>query len=416
MDDIDKIERKLKKVKIGLMRNPKFAEFAPLMMLGKTSIDDNLPTAYTNGRDEHYGRGFIAQLSEKEVGFVILHETLHKAFRHLFVWQALWKIDPELANRSCDYVINLILVNLDPNETFIAMPQKGGKPYGFLDRRFVGMNSKQVFDILREEKAQGGGECDGSGEGGEGGEGAGSGEGGGFDEHDWEGAKELSSEEVKELEKEIDQALRQGQIARAKLQGEGAGNMTRALGDLLAPQLDWKELLREFINAVCTTRDASSWRRVNRRYLCMDTYMPSMVGEKIGDIVVGVDTSGSIGNDELNKFLSEIKAITDNVNPEKLELYYWDSTAYDPEVYDASNMDSLVQSTKPKGGGGTNPCSLMERLNKENKKPQCIIMLTDGVVGGEWGDRWSAPMLWVISNSYKKDIVAGTGKTIYINN
>ena len=69
----DKVERKLKKVKIGLMRNPKYALWSGVMMIGKTEIVDGMSTAATNGRDEFYGRAFIASLSEKELAFVILH-------------------------------------------------------------------------------------------------------------------------------------------------------------------------------------------------------------------------------------------------------------------------------------------------------------------------------------------------------
>ena len=95
----------------------------------------------------------------------------------------------------------------------------------------------------------------------------------------------------------------------------------------------------------------------------------------------------------LNKFLSEIKCIVDEVHPEKIDLMYWDSEVAGHEVYDIGNMDGLVQSTKPRGGGGTDPRCMMHKVKEENMKPQCIIMLTDGEVGGGWGDEWDAPML-----------------------
>ena len=56
--DIDKEERKLKKVKINIMRDPNFALWSGIMMVGKTYIDDSVATACTNGRDERYGRKF----------------------------------------------------------------------------------------------------------------------------------------------------------------------------------------------------------------------------------------------------------------------------------------------------------------------------------------------------------------------
>ena len=102
-------ERKLKKVKVSLMRNEKFALWSGILMVGKTSIDDNIPTACTNGRDEMYGRAFVRKMSEKMLAFVVLHEALHKAFRHLTVWRKLYEEDPALANQACDYVINLVI-------------------------------------------------------------------------------------------------------------------------------------------------------------------------------------------------------------------------------------------------------------------------------------------------------------------
>lgn len=47
--------------------------------------------------------------------FVIRHENLHKAFRHMATWDKnLWKQDARLANMACDYVINLMIYDTDP--------------------------------------------------------------------------------------------------------------------------------------------------------------------------------------------------------------------------------------------------------------------------------------------------------------
>ena len=393
---LDKAERRLKKVKITLMRNPKFALWSGILMLGKTEVVDNIPTACTNGRDEKYGREFIEGLDDKELGFVVLHENLHKAFRHLFIWRKLYDENPQLANAACDYVINLMIVKCDPQEQVVAMPRKGGKIYGLLDQRFDKMNAKQVFDILKQEQQ------DGTGGGG----------GEGFDDHDWDGAQELSQEQVKELEREVDQALRQGQIAHQKVNGSGAGGMGRELGDLLEPQIDWREVLREFVKSICNAKDASSWRRVNRRYLTSDTYMPTLIGEKVGRIAIGIDTSGSIGGHELNRFLSEVKSIADDVHPQFIDLIYWDSEVAAHEEYDESSVANIVSSTKPRGGGGTDPTSMMRYLKEKGITPECIVMLTDGYIS-EWGDEWNAPILWTICNG-ASDVFAPCGKTVHI--
>ena len=128
---------------------------------------------------------------------------------------------------------------------------------------------------------------------------------------------------------------------------------------------------------------------------------------------MGVDTSGSIGNAELSTFLSEVKAIAEEVNPSAVDLLYWDSEVAGHETYDESNVGSIVESTKPMGGGGTSPSCVSDYLNKNKIVPECVIMLTDGYVGGDWGSDWTAPTIWAITDC--KDAVAGNGKTIYID-
>ena len=401
----EKTERRLKKVKIGLMRNPKFALWSGILMLGKTSVDDSVPTACTNGRDEKYGRAFVDGLDDKELGFVVLHENLHKAFRHLFIWRKLYEEDKQLANAACDYVINLMIVKSDPSQSVVAMPRKDGKVYGLLDVKYANMNAKQVFDLLKQEQEENGGAGgDSDGEGGGGGK-------QGFDDHDWEGAQELTEQEKKVIAKEVDQALRQGMIAHNKANGVGAGGMGRELGDLLEPQIDWREVLREFVKSICNAKDASSWRRVNRRYLSGDTYMPTLVGERVGRIAIGIDTSGSIGGPELDRFLSEVKSIAEDVHPEFVDLIYWDSEVAAHEEYDVATVPNIVSSTKPKGGGGTDPTAMMRYLKEKNITPECIIMLTDGYIG-DWGSEWNAPILWAICNG--TDDYAPCGKTVHI--
>lgn len=412
-EQVDKVERKLKKNKIAIMRDPRFALWSGIMMVGKTHILDEIPTAATNGRDEFYGRGFVKSMPDKQLRFVILHENLHKAYRHLTLWRKLYNENPRLANMACDYVINLQAVDYDPNEEFMEFPRNpDGSRLGLYDTRFRGMNTKQVFDILKQEqKANGKGQGQGKGEG----DGQGQGDGDNFDSHDWEGAGELSEKEQKDLEREIDQAIRQGQIAQAKAIGSKAGGLNRELGDLLDPKVNWRDMLREFVSSTCNNKDMSSWRRVNRRFIGADIYMPTLIGERVGRIAIGIDTSGSISGPELSAFLSEVHAICTVVRPEKIDLIYWDSRVASHEVYDDGNLDTLVYSTKPKGGGGTDPTSMMKYLKDENLKPECIIMFTDGEIY-DWGSEWEVPIMWAIKNGYRSSsIYAPIGKTIHID-
>ena len=393
----DKEERKLKKVKISLMRNPQFAMWSGLMMVGKTRIDDNCPTAATNGRDEIYGREFVKKLDEKELAFVVLHECLHKAFRHLTTWSKLYKEHPMLANAACDYVINLMLHDMDKDEKVLKFPTLNGKRIGLIDEKYRGMNAKQVFDLLKQQMQEGGTPD----------------EDGQFDEHDWEGADGLTDDEKKALEREVDQALRQGAMAAQRIKGSGAGGLDRSIEELLTPKVNWREQLREYVKSICKGRDASSWRRPNLRFLGSDIYMPTLISEKVGHLVIGIDTSGSIGSQELNEFLSEVKGIASEVNPDKVDLLYWDGEVAGHETYDAATVETIISSTRPRGGGGTSPSCVSQYLEDKSIKPECVIMLTDGYVGSDWGGNWECPVLWTIVGGNSD--VAPVGKTIHIN-
>ena len=405
-------ERKVQKAKITLMRNPKFALLSGVLMVGKTSVDEGTPTARTNGRDEVYGRAFVKELDDGELAFVIAHEAAHKMYRHLTTWRKLYEEDMSLANAACDYVVNLMLQDLDPQKTIISLPRyksgpMRGKPMGLIDERFRSMSTKQVFDILKKEKEERGGDSGGKGE-----ESCGNGGGGGgLDQHDWDEAQSMTEKEKEELARDIDQAVRQGLAAQKKV-GTGAGNADRELQELMEPKVNWREVLREFVKTTCRTKDTSSWRRINRRLIASDIYMPSMIGQKVGHIVIGVDTSGSIGQEELSNFLSEVKGLAEEVMPDTVDLMYWDTRVAAHEEYTDNTVADIINSTKPRGGGGTAPSCMTDYLKEKNIKPECVIMLTDGYVGSDWGGDWPAPVMWTIIGG--NDAVAPNGKTIHI--
>lgn len=391
----DLAERKLKRVKINLLRDPRFAFWRGIMMVGKTELVDDIPTACTDGCNELYGRKLVEILDEKMLAFVVLHENLHKIGRDLTMWKRLFEEDAQLANIACDHRINLLLTDMDPAEQTIAFPKINGQRVGVLDTRFRGMDVPSIYRILKQEKEQGGGS---------------SSVGEGFDQHDWQGANAKSQEAKDKLEKQVDQALRQGEMEHRKANGDKAGNLSRELTELLHPKVDWREVLAEFVRSVCSGRDVSTWRKPNRRFIGQDILLPSMVSERVGHIAVGVDTSGSIGGAEINAMLTEVVSIAGQVRPEKIDLLYWDSEVARHEEYNEGNLDMLATSTKPAGGGGTDPRCVKRYLNDKHILPECIIMLTDGYVY-DWPD-FDCPVLWVVTT---KTITAPNGVTIHLD-
>ena len=406
-------EQRLTKAVVSIMGNPKYIYLAGVLMIGGRNVvdDPSIPTACTNGRDEFYGREFLSKLNDAELRFLVLHEVYHKLFRHLTTWKHLYLQDAHLANVACDYVINLKIVDDNYQDGFATMT--GELVNGCYDRKYVGMDTAQVYNLLRKDQPQGVGRGGGDGdpEDGDGTpeDGSGSLPNGHepFDAHDWEGAQEMSADEQRELAREIDEAVRQGALVAGKM---GSGG-DRDLEALLEPQVDWREVLREFVQTTCTGSDYSTWRKPKRRLLGQGIYMPSTYSEQVGELVVAVDTSGSIQQPEITAFLSEVKAICDMVHPDKVRLLYWDTKICRDETYDTHELDTLVQSTKPKGGGGTDVECVTEYIREENINAQACIVITDGDLYSGWG-QWTMPVLWcVVDNKHK---VPDVGKCVHI--
>lgn len=394
-------EQRVQKAVIDIMAHEKYWAVAPILMIGNKSVCDKTPTAYTNGRDEVYGRAFVASLSDAELRFLVLHECYHKLYLHLTTWRHLYDENAQKANKACDYVINIKLVDSDKKEGFIVMPK-----CGLLNAKYRDMDSAEVFNLLDEEDDGGDGDGGKSGNGGNRGNGQGQPQQS-LDDHGWDDAEEMDAEEKKKLSQEIDEAIRQGVLAAGKM-GSG-GN--RDLEGLLQPQVNWREVLREYVTSTCVGNDYSTWRRPNRRYIGMNVYLPSGISESVGELVLAIDTSGSIGGRQLSAFLTEIKSICDVVKPQKVRILYWDTEVCRDEVYLQEDLGKLVQSTKPAGGGGTTVECVPAYMAKHGIKPQAVVVLTDGYLGGSWGE-WAVPVLWCILNN--KDARPAVGKYVHI--
>lgn len=392
------VEQLIQKDHVALMKDPKYCLYSGIIMVGKTEVRDDVPTACTDGRNTYYGREFVGKLASNKRKGVILHENLHKAFRHTTVWKHLYKENATLANMACDYVINLMIMDGDNN--FVSLPENA-----LLDPKYKGLDAGTVYRMLKEE-AKGGtinvktvGDQEGK-------DVPVISVGNGLDEHDWEGAEGMSTEEKEALAKDIDQALRQGAI----LAGKMSANVPREISEVLQAKVDWREALREFVTSFCADKDESTWRRPSRRWIGQDVYMPSMIGESVGRIVVGIDMSGSIDAEEVGQFLGEVQNICERVKPEGIDLLYWDTRVCQHEKYEQDQLDNLVSSTKPRGGGGTDPQCIVDYMNDKKIKAECAVILTDGYVSS-WGEGWACPTLWGITTSVVSDI----GKTVHVD-
>ena len=398
-------EQRLSRAVVTIMGNPRYAALAGILMIGERTVVDDHATAYTDGRDEGYSRAFIEQLNDAELRFLVLHENYHKLYRHLHIWRWMYEEDAELANMACDYVINLKLVD-DNADGFATMT--GALTCGCYDDKYRGMDAAQVYRELREDdprkNLQGQGDGTGAGTTGEDNTGVGQQS---FDEHKWDDAKELSEDEKRELAKEIDEAIRQGALAAGKL-GNG---MDRDMQELLEPQVNWREVLRDFVTDTCSGSDYSSYNKLNRRWVHLGIAMPSGVTERVNELTVLCDMSGSIGQREQTIMLTEVAEVCKTVKPNKLRILYWDTAVRRDEVYEMDQIEEFAKSTKPAGGGGTDIEPVARYMQEHGINPDAAIILTDGYLFGSWG-QWVCPTLWCILDN--KSAKPPVGKTVHI--
>ena len=228
---------------------------------------------------------------------------------------------------------------------------------------------------------------------------------GGLDDHDWEGSKELSAEEQKQLAQDIEGALRQGGIYAGKV----GGDMLREVKEMIEPKVDWRDTLRRFIRVSLKDRDQPSWRRAHRNYLWQDVILPSIMGKRMKHLVVAFDTSGSIQGEMLSLFMGELNKVIEQVNPDRIDVLYWDTEVAGHETYTGNDKRDLVHKTKPRGGGGTDPDCLPPYIAQHGLNPDAFIVLTDGYMSSR-PDRWAAiskPILWCIIGNKQFKIPRG---------
>jgi predicted metal-dependent peptidase len=246
-------------------------------------------------------------------------------------------------------------------------------PVALYDSKYKGMSAEEVYDDLYEnadkinidelmkrllDEHLDGDEKDGEGDG------EGNKEG--------NGRPRLSEAEKKEIRDEIKEAV----LASAQASGAGniPGGVKRMIKDLTEPVMDWRELLQQQIES--TIKSDFTWARPSRRAWHMDAVMPGMKpGEQI-DVVIGIDTSGSITDQDLKVFLSEIQGIMEAYDEYKITVMGWDTEVHNVGTFSSDNLEDIA-SFEPGGGGGTDPHCVWNYLQENDIEPKKLIMFTD---------------------------------------
>ena len=396
-------EQRIKKGHIALMKHPETALWGGVMMMGSTEVVDEAITAYTDGINKKYGRAFLTAIcpTQAEVNGLILHENLHIGLRHHLHGADMFREDGDKANKAADYVVNDMITEISKKYPELVQLPRGG----LYDPQYHNMSMREIYKLLKSKKGGGGGggKPDKEGE-------KGSGSGGGeyeFDKHDF--GKPMTQEEAKEMDGKIDRAIREG----ALLAGRLGIDLPRSISDMLNPVIDWKKELAEFVTSSCKGKDEYTWRKFNRRLISNDIYLPTVENETIGEVVVGIDTSGSIGQEQLDAFASELVSICEAVSPDAVRVLWWDTKVHGEQLF-TDNYDQIGSMLKPLGGGGTRVSSVAEYINKKKINAECVLVFTDGYLESDVVWNISAPTLWMVTEN--RNWTPPTGKKVFMEN
>ena len=384
-------EQRVKKAHIALMKSKHTVWWGGVMMMGTSEVSDKEGlTAYTDGVNKVYGRAFLTGVckDDAEVAGLVLHENLHIGLRQMILNRDLFLENKKLANVAADMVVNDIIVEIGKQDPQLVKLPVGG----CYEERFHNMNMREVYRILKEE-------CKG-GKGGSGDNPKKKGSGDGeeqdkfdeyeFDEHDFE---KMDADQAKEMNERIDRAIREGAILAGRL----GIDLPRAITEMLEGQVDWKKEFAEFVSSFARGKDEYTWRKFNKRLLPSDLYIPSVETETIGEVIYGIDTSGSISQQQINEFAAEIVKGAEAVCPEKIRVLWWDTKVHGEQVFEPAQYQEIGSLLKPMGGGGTRVSCVSEHITKKNLKAECVVVFTDGYLENDVKWDISMPTLWLVT-------------------
>ena len=189
-----------------------------------------------------------------------------------------------------------------------------------------------------------------------------------------------------------DRLIRAAQVAKS--QGRCPLGISEIVDDLLSPQQDWRTLLALFVQPHAHDYD---WLKPDRRLLgAYGLYLPTLSGEKVEDLIVAIDTSGSIGGDELRMFLSEFRGILQAYPHMHVYLVTCDAQIWGFE--ELTSQDPVP--TEIQGRGGTDFRPVFDEIEHRTLTPSATVFLTDGM--GDYPDEAPPyPVLWVLTADHQ---------------
>ena len=400
-------------VRAKMLLDDRFVFFGSLAMNLKPVASEAVDTLRTDGSKLWYNPKFLAGLPGATQLAACAHEVLHPALGHC--WRR-GERDPFMANVAADYVVNDILVQSGLTLTKDWLH----------DTQYRGMSFEQVYSKLVANQAQGkagagqggtgqpggknvAGQAPGAATGNSPGPGQGQkqdgvpqgpmgnsptgdfvdappeGQGGedpGMTESDWQLA--------------VEQAVKVAQAA-----GCMPGGMAGAIVKMREPRVDWVAELKAFMARVLPSD--YSWARPNRRFICEGLYLPGITKDGVGEIVLGIDTSGSTMNMQ-EQFAGEFRGVLQDARPERTHIVYWDAVVQATEEVTADDFEIAYQ---PKGFGGTTPRVMFDWVKEQGIEPRACVIMTDLEFYGAFPEDPGYPVLFVAPDYCVKPVPFG---------
>lgn len=359
--------------------------------------DDSCMTAWCNGHQIGWNPKFFTWLTPEERVTILAHELWHTGYLHMARIGSMRC--PDYWNRAADHVINNRL-----NEDGFVFGEKLMGLGPCMDPQFKNMSTEQVYEKIAppptgQPMPQPGSDPN---------SGAGEplvGDLKSPDEGDADGEDKISTKPGNSgMDRLIGKVVKAAQASRmAKEAGVIPGETELTIDEFLNPILPWEVLLQRYMTEL--SKDDYSWKRPSRRY--EDEYLPSIDGDNgLEHLIYYLDVSGSVSDDDILRFNSEVKFIHESLVPKKLTLVTFDTQIQD--IYEFTD-DMAFEKIVVHGRGGTSLHEVQEHINKH--QPTAAVIFSDLYCNPMSKDPGS-PILWVVVDH--KDAEVPFGQMIHI--
>ena len=330
----------------------------------------DIPIAATDGSNLLLNPDTFFKYNLNERIFIVTHEIMHCIWNHCGLMHNFirrGKVNfPDGTSLPYDQMAMNIATDLVINDCLIES-KIGSFNKDWLHDTSIATANDSAIDaykkVFKQQKG-GGGKCKGKG----------------FDEHLKPGTSQGKDPgEAASGRNEVEWTTQVAAAANAaKMQGKLPAGLERLLGEILEPKVDWKDkIISLFARKVGS--GSYDWRRPDRRLIVRDIYAPGRSGFGAGTVVIAVDTSGSIGERELNMFFAEMSGILEDVKPKRLVVMWCDAKVHRvDEIEEASDLCALRKKSIP-GGGGTSFIPVFDEIKKMGlDNVDALVYLTDG--------------------------------------